>query len=93
MSVLMNFKMSEHNKTLLDHIAASKHITKTSILNNLLETYLRTELDALKQDKEFAERLVIASNRYKHIKQKLEPRSNPINSEDLTGFMVTNRDW
>ena len=66
---------------------------KTSNLNNLLETYLRNELDALKQDKEFAERLEIASNRYKQIKQKLEPQNNSSNSEDFTGFMVTNGDW
>ena len=52
MSVLVNFRMSDHLKTGLDHIADLKHTTKTSIINDLIEKYLRHEYRQYMSDRE-----------------------------------------
>jgi len=61
MSVLVNFRMSEHLKTGLDFIARSKQTTKTYIINTLLENYIRNEYQQLTADKEMTYKLITAN--------------------------------
>ena len=44
---LMNFNVPKHLKRDLDAIASYRHISKTSILNILLEQYCRLELNRI----------------------------------------------
>jgi|AP03_1055505.scaffolds.fasta_scaffold176727_1 predicted DNA-binding protein len=61
MTVLVNFRMSEHLKTGLDFVAKSKQTTKTYIINTLLEKYIRDEYQQLTEDKEMTYRLISAN--------------------------------
>lgn len=63
MTVLVNFRMSEHLKKGLDFIAQSKKTTKTYIINTLLENYIRNEYQQIKEDKEMAYKLISANER------------------------------
>ena len=65
MTVLVNFRMSEHLKTGLDFIARSKQTTKTYIINTLLENYIRDEYQQLTADKEMTYKLITANERLK----------------------------
>ena len=47
---LMNFRIPEHLKVNLDHLTTMKGITKTSIMIQLLESYVRDELIHTKND-------------------------------------------
>ena len=85
MSVLVNFRMSNHLKTGLDHIADMKHTTKTSIINDLITTYVRSEYRQYITDRELVRKVV---KKDKPIKTKSvneicdEPLSFAISSED-----------
>ena len=85
MSVLVNFRMSNHLKTGLDHIADMKHTTKTSIINDLITTYVRSEYRQYITDRELVRKVV---KKDKPIKTKSvneicdEPLSFAIPSED-----------
>ena len=48
---LMNFNVPRHLKRDLDAIASYRHISKTSILNILLEQYCRLELNRIDRRK------------------------------------------
>ena len=48
---LMNFNIPTHLKRNLDLIATYKHISRTSILNRLLDLYCRQELKNLEDTK------------------------------------------
>ena len=48
---LMNFNVPKHLKQDLDAIASYRHISKTSILNILLEQYCRLELNRIDRRK------------------------------------------
>lgn len=48
---LMNFNIPTHLKKNLDLIANYKHISRTSILNRLLDLYCRQELKNLEDNK------------------------------------------
>ena len=48
---LMNFNIPTHLKRNLDLIATYKHISRTSILNRLLDLYCRQELKNLEDSK------------------------------------------
>lgn len=48
---LMNFNIPTHLKKNLDLIADYKHISRTSILNRLLDLYCRQELKNLEDNK------------------------------------------
>lgn len=63
MTVLVNFRMSEHLKTGLDFIAQSKQITKTYIINSLVECYIRDEYRQLAADKDMTYKLIAANDR------------------------------
>ena len=58
MSVLVNFRMSDHLKVGLDHIADMKHTTKTSIINDLITTYVRSEYRQYITDRELVRKVV-----------------------------------
>ena len=83
MSVAMNFKMSEHQKSLFDYVANAKNVTKTSILKTLIEGYCRDELNIIREEKELATKAVLANKTYQQIKEQYEPRSNRSDSDDL----------
>ena len=83
MSVAMNFKMSEHQKSLFDYVANAKNVTKTSILKTLIEGYCRDELEIIKEEKELATKAVLANKKYQQTKEHYEPRRNRSNSDDL----------
>ena len=79
----MNFKMSEHQKSLFDYVANAKNVTKTSILKSLIEGYCRDELEIIKEEKELATKAVLANQTYQHTKEQYEPRRNRSDSDDL----------
>lgn len=50
---LMNFNIPIHLKDDLDELVKFKHITKTSVLNRLIENYIRYEFRMLDKDGKF----------------------------------------
>ena len=50
---LMTFNIPIHLKSIFDELSSIKCISKTSILNTLIENYCRQERQNLIQDKEF----------------------------------------
>lgn len=58
---LMNFNIPTHLKRNLDLIATYKHISRTSILNRLLDLYCRQELKNLEDNKRIQELIKIQS--------------------------------
>jgi len=50
---LMTFNIPLHLKSIFDELSSFKCVSKTSILNSLIETYCRQERQKLIQDKEF----------------------------------------
>ena len=50
---LMTFNIPLHLKSVFDELSSFKCISKTSILNSLIENYCRQERQNLIQDKEF----------------------------------------
>lgn len=57
----MNFNIPTHLKRNLDLIATYKHISRTSILNRLLDLYCRQELKNLEDNKRIQELIKIQS--------------------------------
>ena len=53
---LMTFNIPIHLKSIFDELSSFKCISKTSILNSLIETYCRQERQNLIQDKEVIEK-------------------------------------
>jgi len=49
----MTFNIPLHLKSIFDELSSFKCVSKTSILNSLIETYCRQERQKLIQDKEF----------------------------------------
>jgi len=90
MSVAMNFKISEHQKSLFDYVANAKNVTKTSILKTLIEGYCRDELNIIREEKELATKAVLANKTYQQIKEQYEPRSNRSDSDDLMDAFFSN---
>ena len=53
---LMTFNIPLHLKSIFDELSSIKCISKTSIINTLIENYCRQERQNLIQDKEFIEK-------------------------------------
>ena len=53
---LMTFNIPLHLKSIFDELSSFKCVSKTSILNSLIETYCRQERQNLIQDKEVIEK-------------------------------------
>ena len=53
---LMTFNIPIHLKSIFDELSSFKCISKTSIINSLIENYCRQERQNLIQDKEFIEK-------------------------------------
>ena len=53
---LMTFNIPLHLKFIFDELSSIKCISKTSIINTLIENYCRQERQNLIQDKEFIEK-------------------------------------
>ena len=53
---LMTFNIPLHLKSIFDELSSIKCISKTSILNSLIENYCRQERQNLIQDKEVIEK-------------------------------------
>ena len=49
----MTFNIPLHLKSIFDELSSFKCVSKTSILNSLIENYCRQERQKLIQDKEF----------------------------------------
>ena len=52
---LMTFNIPLHLKSIFDELSSFKCVSKTSILNSLIENYCRQERQNLIQDKEYIE--------------------------------------
>tara|TARA_E500000178_G_scaffold70315_1_gene68150 strand:+ start:137 stop:346 length:210 start_codon:yes stop_codon:yes gene_type:complete len=52
----MTFNIPIHLKSIFDELSSFKCISKTSIINSLIENYCRQERQNLIQDKEFIEK-------------------------------------
>ena len=50
---LMTFNIPIHLKSIFDELSSFKCVSKTSIINSLIENYCRQERQNLIQDKEF----------------------------------------
>ena len=50
---LMTFNIPLHLKSIFDELSSFKCVSKTSIINSLIENYCRQERQNLIQDKEF----------------------------------------
>ena len=53
---LMTFNIPIHLKSIFDELSSIKCVSKTSILNSLIENYCRQERQNLIQDKEYIEK-------------------------------------
>ena len=53
---LMTFNIPLHLKSIFDELSSIKCISKTSIINSLIENYCRQERQKLIQDKEYIEK-------------------------------------
>ena len=53
---LMTFNIPLHLKSIFDELSSIKCVSKTSILNSLIENYCRQERQNLIQDKEYIEK-------------------------------------
>ena len=53
---LMTFNIPIHLKSIFDELSSFKCVSKTSILNSLIENYCRQERQKLIQDKEVIEK-------------------------------------
>ena len=53
---LMTFNIPIHLKSIFDELSSIKCVSKTSIINSLIENYCRQERQNLIQDKEFIEK-------------------------------------
>ena len=53
---LMTFNIPLHLKSIFDELSSFKCVSKTSILNSLIENYCRQERQKLIQDKEVIEK-------------------------------------
>ena len=84
MSVLVNFRMSDHLKVGLDHIADMKHTTKTSIINDLITTYVRSEYRQYITDRELVRKVV----------KKDKPSNKSVNdiSDEPLSFAISSED-
>jgi len=52
----MTFNIPLHLKSIFDELSSIKCISKTSIINSLIENYCRQERQKLIQDKEYIEK-------------------------------------
>ena len=52
---LMTFNIPIHLKSIFDELSSFKCVSKTSIINSLIENYCRQERQNLIQDKEYIE--------------------------------------
>ena len=52
---LMTFNIPLHLKSIFDELSSFKCVSKTSIINSLIENYCRQERQNLIQDKEYIE--------------------------------------
>ena len=57
-TTLMNFHIPRHLKITLDKLSSYKRVSRTAILNNLLEQYCRKEIRLIKEDASITDRLV-----------------------------------
>ena len=52
---LINFNMPNHLKNNLDMLVKFKRVSRTSILNKIIEEFCRTELKLIKEDRQINE--------------------------------------
>jgi hypothetical protein len=90
MSVAMNFKISEQQKTLFDYVANAKNITKTSIMKTLIEGYCRDELRIMKEESELATKAVIAKNNFDRTNDEYETKRE---KDEFPGFIVSDNGY
>ena len=74
--ILINFNIPNHLKYKLDRVSKLKGITRTSILNGLIEDYVRKETDLIEKDgriyemmsklENTMERTILRSNSFSH---------------------------
>lgn len=57
-TTLMNFHIPKHLKSTLDKLSSYKRVSRTAILNNLLEQYCRKEIMLITEDASISDRLV-----------------------------------
>ena len=69
----MTFNIPIHLKSIFDELSSFKCVSKTSILNSLIENYCRQERQNLIQDKEF-----IKINSEKTQSQSIDERMNKL---------------
>jgi len=76
--------MSDHLKVGLDHIADMKHTTKTSIINDLITTYVRSEYRQYITDRELVRKVV----------KKDKPSNKSVNdiSDEPLSFAISSED-
>ena len=70
---LMTFNIPIHLKSIFDELSSFKCVSKTSILNSLIENYCRQERHNLIQDKEVKE-----NNSEKPQSQSIDERRNKL---------------
>ena len=70
---LMTFNIPIHLKSIFDELSSIKCVSKTSILNSLIENYCRQERQKLIQDKEF-----IKNKSEKPQSQSIDERRNKL---------------
>ena len=68
---LMTFNIPLHLKSIFDELSSIKCVSKTSILNSLIENYCRQERQKLIQDKEY-----IKNKSEKSQSQSIDERKN-----------------
>ena len=55
----MTFNIPIHLKSIFDELSHLKHVSKTSIMNHLIESYCRQEHMKLQQDKKLKDLLML----------------------------------
>ena len=75
---LMNFNVPKHLKQDLDAIASYRHISKTSILNILLERYCRLELNRIDRRKLDESNVSDVSRRFNQEPDQVSTQTNAL---------------
>ena len=75
--ILINFNVPNHLKYKLDRVSKLKGISRTSILNRLIEEFVRTETDQIEKDGRMYEMMSKLENTMESNVLKSDPISPP----------------
>ena len=100
--ILINFNIPKHLKYHLDRLSHFKGVSRTSILNGLIENYVRTEEQRLEEDGRIYEMMSKLENTIeRQVLRQTQPEPKKPTREqsyfderdDPIGFITSNNGW